>query len=356
MFRYPDVGDSSGDPWGTGDLPSSYKYMVRAVDVASNVGPGGVSIQVDLPGLQEDPPGDEPPPEQDPTYTFRIQNTTNADREFVITKDGQEYLRQILVKTLNNATPVPVTVPPLPVGIYTIAASRVSGELQTQALVRSTCQRQRWASRNSGVPLGHEELPVQHMRPLKRPRTSIGETRTEEQGGLSLIELLVAMSILIVAMGAIYGIWLGLGRTYAYTQDDIVAQQQAQAALGEMVEYIRTVRMPPAEELDEEFRKPIVSADANSIEVWTDTDRDPGHELERVTFRVDVETGILYRDDVNTGSVRLVTGNVANDDVKHLFTYFDFNGDELILPWTTHGPFEKCTSILELTSTRAAAR
>lgn len=154
-----------------------------------------------------------------------------------------------------------------------------------------------------------------------------------------MVELLVAMGVLVLVMAAIFGIWLGLGRTYAFTQDDILAQDQARAALGEMVEYIRTARTPDTV-TSEELDKPIVSADANAIVVWTDTDRDSGHDLELVRFRVDSDAGILYRDTSDAGeltfptgtSVRLVTNNVGNDDESPLFSYYDFNGSIMETP------------------------
>lgn len=99
------------------------------------------------------------------------------------------------------------------------------------------------------------------------------------EAGFSLVEVLVGMGLLLVIMSAVFGVWLGLDRTYAFTQEDILAQQQAQQALGEMVEYIRTARMPLGA-ASETLERPIVAADANYIIVWTDTDRDVAHDLE----------------------------------------------------------------------------
>ena len=162
---------------------------------------------------------------------------------------------------------------------------------------------------------------------------------SDAHAGFSLVEVLVAMGILLVVMGAIFVVWLGMDRTYAFTQDDVIAQQQARQALGEMIEYIRTARMPSAPP-SEELEKPIVEADSNSITIWTDTDRDPSHDLELVRFRVDQATGVLYRDQsdemditFSTGtSVRLVTSDVANDDELPLFDYYDFNGNLIATP------------------------
>ena len=50
--QYTDIGVplTLTDPWGTDASPNCYQYLVRGVDVASNVGPGATSPQVWLPG------------------------------------------------------------------------------------------------------------------------------------------------------------------------------------------------------------------------------------------------------------------------------------------------------------------
>jgi prepilin-type N-terminal cleavage/methylation domain-containing protein len=167
--------------------------------------------------------------------------------------------------------------------------------------------------------------------------------RTTGQEGLTLIELLVASVLLLVVMGAVYGIWSGLQNTYAFTNDDMVAQEQARNAMGEMVESIRTARIPPSAP-NETYNAVIPIATRNSITVWTDIDKDPNHDLELVRFRVDTTHRILYRDQATiTGhhihwtSERLVSPNVSNgenpddpaDRALWLFTYYDANGNLL---------------------------
>jgi prepilin-type N-terminal cleavage/methylation domain-containing protein len=167
--------------------------------------------------------------------------------------------------------------------------------------------------------------------------------RTTGQEGLTLIELLVASVLLLVVMGAVYGIWSGLQNTYAFTNDDMVAQEQARNAMGEMVESIRTARIPPSAP-NETYNAVIPIATRNSITVWTDIDKDPNHDLELVRFRVDTTHRILYRDQATiTGhhihwtSERLVSPNVSNgenagdpaDQALWLFTYYDANGNQL---------------------------
>lgn len=159
----------------------------------------------------------------------------------------------------------------------------------------------------------------------------------KDQRGLSLVELLVAMAVFLVIIAAIFGVWNRLQSTYDFTAQDLLAQEQARAAMGEMVEFIRTARVPeyaPSEALN----AAIVSANANEIILWADTDRDPDHELELIRFRVDTSTGILYRDTATESgtfpgsSVRLVTSNVSNDSENPLFVFSEGGGAQLSVP------------------------
>lgn len=170
-----------------------------------------------------------------------------------------------------------------------------------------------------------------HMERIRR--------RLARHEGFTMVELLVAMVLMMVILAGIYTIWFGLQRTYSFTTDDMTAQEQARSALNEMVEFIRTAREPdpaPSESLD----LVIVSADANSLVCWTDTDRDPAHDLELVRFRVDTGGRTLYRDDSQTGditftgatTVRMVGSWVSNTAALPLFTYTSANGTVLSAP------------------------
>jgi type II secretory pathway pseudopilin PulG len=171
----------------------------------------------------------------------------------------------------------------------------------------------------------------------------------KRSAGFSLTELLVVMLLMFVVMGAIYAVWFGLQRTYSYTEDDIRAQREAQAALAEMVELIRTARLPdPAP--SEALSVVIYYADDNSLTCWTDVDRDANHTLELVRFRVDTSTRTLFRDtDVNhtndpsfadAASVRLVGSWVSNGanppDNPPLFSYYGADGTPLETSGVTH--------------------
>lgn len=161
--------------------------------------------------------------------------------------------------------------------------------------------------------------------------------------GFTMVELLVAMVLMLVVMGAIFGIWFGLQRAYTFTEDDMSAQQQARSALAEMVELIRTARQPDSAP-SEDLNVVIVQADKNSLTLWTDADRDDNHTLELVRFRVDTATRTLYRDTdtshtndptfSSAASIRLVSDWVSNDEDNPLFSYVGADGVTMETPVT----------------------
>lgn len=176
---------------------------------------------------------------------------------------------------------------------------------------------------------------------LTKARTAIAALarRSGSQAGFTLMEMMTAVAIFAVVLAAIYGIWFGLQRTYAFTEDDMKAQDQARSALAEMVELIRTARQPETAPL-ELFRSTIVYADATTLILWSDADRDAAHDLELVRFRVDTSGRTLYRDTWNvTGSsftggtsTRLVGQWVSNSGSVPLFAYADANSETLASP------------------------
>ena len=157
------------------------------------------------------------------------------------------------------------------------------------------------------------------------------------QEGFSLVELIVAMGLMLVVLGAIYGIWFGLQRTYSFTDDDLTAQGEARAAMSGMVELLRTSRCPdPAP--SEPLNMAIVWAEPNTLVCWSDVDRDAGHTLEFVRFRVDTTGRTLYRDTSEVGdllftgehtSTKLVGNWVSNNATYPLFSYTGINGSPL---------------------------
>ena len=110
-----------------------------------------------------------------------------------------------------------------------------------------------------------------------------------------MVELLVAMVLMFVVMGAIYGIWFGLQRTYSFTEDDMRAQREAQTALAEMVELIRTARLPESRSKRGSERRHTLGGRQHPHLLDR---RRPGPESHSRAGEVPVETSsrTLYRD------------------------------------------------------------
>lgn len=165
-------------------------------------------------------------------------------------------------------------------------------------------------------------------------RNRCPRTRRTSAQGLSLIELLIAMMLLIVVSAATFGVWSRLENTYSFFQDDVSAQEEARMALGEMIELIRTARLPdsvPAEYLD----TVIPRAEPQEIWLWTDTDRDVNHDLELIRFYVDDARRLIRQESVNGdgnwngAAVRIINSNIDNNAANPLFRYYDAAGLEL---------------------------
>jgi prepilin-type N-terminal cleavage/methylation domain-containing protein len=181
--------------------------------------------------------------------------------------------------------------------------------------------------------------PIAHRTPSSNPVP----VRPAPQAGFSLIELLVVIGILLVIMGAVYGVWMGLTRTYAFTEEDVSTQTQSRAAMAEMVEYIRTAREPASVSLDG-YDTVIPEAGPFSLTLWTDTNRNGSHALQLIRFRVNPDPLVshpsgtkfeLLREEGDASAcsfagaipVRLVSSNVANDSSAFpLFSYLDALG------------------------------
>ena len=158
--------------------------------------------------------------------------------------------------------------------------------------------------------------------------------------GFSLIEVLTVIALLLVIMVAVYGVWLGMQRSYRFTDDDLKAQGEARAAMYEMVEAIRTAREPDFP-VDDALDLVIVRAEDNALVCWSDVDRDDAHTLELIRFWVDTdpEERSLFRSTSTTGDItfgegtqtRLVGHWVSNDEDPgdSLFTYVGTNGAAL---------------------------
>jgi type II secretory pathway pseudopilin PulG len=181
-----------------------------------------------------------------------------------------------------------------------------------------------------------------HLTDRVPPGRDRSAARQGGQAGSSLVELLVAMVLMVVITGAIFGVWQSLSRTYVFAEDDTTAQTQSRMAMAEMVEFIRTARQPLSV-AEQSLDAVITEAGPFSVTMWTDTLRDGSHSLQLIRFRVSPDPLVahpsgtrfeLWREEGNptTGAfddppVRLVTSAVANDSAAYpLFTYRDALG------------------------------
>jgi prepilin-type N-terminal cleavage/methylation domain-containing protein len=180
------------------------------------------------------------------------------------------------------------------------------------------------------------------MTNIRRIAQKLDLDSLRRQEGVTLVELLVTMLILLVVTGAIYGLWGRLAGAYLFTEDDMRAQAEARMALGELVEYVRTARVPETV-ANEALDTPIPKAGPFEIWLWTDVDRDPAHDLELVRFMATRSGGTTYlirqeslsADGVWDGApVRVVNQNVRNGgpgstldpSIDPIFVYADANG------------------------------
>jgi hypothetical protein len=178
------------------------------------------------------------------------------------------------------------------------------------------------------------------------PQPSLREPRNGE-AGISLIELMIAMMLSLLVAGALFMGWNRLEWTYSFTEDDMQAQTQARSAMGEMVEYIRTGRIPDS--APHEYLNTVIPvARPELLAVWTDVSSDGNLDL--IRFRVSEGVGGLQElvrevspdgDGVFDGaSVRVVDRNIVNDllppggnlddpDFNPLFRYAGADGQPL---------------------------
>lgn len=192
------------------------------------------------------------------------------------------------------------------------------------------------------------QTAIQRTHPRRLEHGSRGER------GVTLVELLIAMMLMLVVMVAVYGVWSRLENSYSFTEDDMQAQAEARSAMGELIEYIRTARVPETvpDAFPVEYRDTAIpKATPFEIWLWTDIDRDPNHDLELIRFMVKREEGRTYlvRQESVTGDVanwdgapiRVVNQNVRNaaDDADlvanlvPLFEYTGVNGETLTEPF-----------------------
>jgi type II secretion system protein J len=152
--------------------------------------------------------------------------------------------------------------------------------------------------------------------------------------GFTLIELLMAMAIMSIVSGAIYGVFSLSSRSYTTQGVTADVQQSVRAAMEIMLQDIRTAGLDPT--ASDNFGVEI--ATATKLRITSDS-IDPGigdfngvldnTNSERITYELQGNqlNQILYETTVSENTQPLIS------DVQNLsFTYFDADGNDLGSP------------------------
>lgn len=153
--------------------------------------------------------------------------------------------------------------------------------------------------------------------------------------GFTIVELLIAMVMAGIAMGAIYGVFISSNRSY-HTQDKVAdAQQRARVGLYFMVRDIRLAGFDPSASAG----AGIEEATATKLRFTADRGRDTTGTLglidelaeERLTYEFDNANNRIRRGLYEgTGSENWQT--LINNVNNVTFTYLDVDGNTIATP------------------------
>lgn len=143
------------------------------------------------------------------------------------------------------------------------------------------------------------------------------------QSGMSVVELLVAITLFAVFLGGAVAFYLVHQRAMARGQEKIEVHQNARVALALLARELRGAGYDPDGIIPEQaVPAAIQSADADTVTFLADADLDG--ELDRVTYRLE-ETRLL-RDTASWNGSSFsagVTSEIARGIVALSFEYFD---------------------------------
>jgi len=133
-----------------------------------------------------------------------------------------------------------------------------------------------------------------------------------EENGITLIELMVYMALLVIIFIGAYTIYEVANTMYVSASGQADAQISGRVAQASMTKHIR---------MSESFAE----AGDYSIDIRVDVDDDG--LWDRVQYYLDGEN--LYRK-INDDEQKLIAGGVRNHTIgKPIFTYYDMHGDEV---------------------------
>lgn len=139
------------------------------------------------------------------------------------------------------------------------------------------------------------------MNPMRPTPSRFRRISAREEGGFTLLELVFSVSLLLVVMGSILGVFGVVQRQSAYVKDRSETLDTMRIAVDRMTKEIRQAR--------------VVEPDGTS----------PASRFEMTTFLLGVEADIVYAvtggsltRSVNGGTADVLQKNLASTD---LFTY-----------------------------------
>ncbi|MDD2766212.1 MAG: prepilin-type N-terminal cleavage/methylation domain-containing protein [Candidatus Moranbacteria bacterium] len=147
--------------------------------------------------------------------------------------------------------------------------------------------------------------------------------------GMTLVELMVAISIMLIAMGGFTTLFIKSWDTNKFVLEEGMASSNASYALGKVIKQLRGVKQADNGDF------PVESADDFDLKVYVDIDHDD--VTERVHYFLDLDTHELQRGVTNpTGSapvsypasddsVSVIAEHITNTNANPLFLYYNKN-------------------------------
>ncbi|HOO90587.1 MAG TPA: prepilin-type N-terminal cleavage/methylation domain-containing protein [Syntrophales bacterium] len=152
--------------------------------------------------------------------------------------------------------------------------------------------------------------------------------------GFTLVEILVAISVMGIAVGAIYGIFIASNRSYQ-TQDHVAEAQQGVRIGTDFM--VRDIRMAGLDPLETEVPG-IEEATATKIRITYDTDMngiiDNPQNEERITYEYDAANDRLRRC-LYEGTASESWQTLISDVSALSLVYLDTNGNTIASPVVT---------------------
>ncbi|MDH3493059.1 MAG: prepilin-type N-terminal cleavage/methylation domain-containing protein [Acidobacteriota bacterium] len=164
--------------------------------------------------------------------------------------------------------------------------------------------------------------------------------KKKNQKGFSVVELIIAGTIVVIILGILSGIIFGINRTYSQQRPRMVAVSDANAALDLMARLIRMAGNNPSEiaglqgidpgvPVSGQFNTIRIRSDWHGATAGSEPDGDTADTFEDVTFSV--ATGRLMKQELPADTVPVE----FLDQINSLrFTYFDTDNAAITDPVT----------------------